>query len=176
LCGRTQFFNTVTSEIKTFSWGPELWLDINPTDKLNLGVAANFDYNDAKYSAQPTQNNNYVSQEYNVSADWQLPKGFFFATEFNYTINNQLSSGFNAKIPIWNASISKQFLKYNRGEIKLAATDLLNRNISISRASNQLFIEDKEVNTLRRFFLLSFIYSLSKSGLNNGGGVRVIKR
>lgn len=172
-----QFFNTKTNEIKTFSWGPELRLDINPNDKLNFGIGANLDYNDAKYSAQPTQNNNYVSQEYNVSADWQLPKGFFFATEFNYTINNQLSSGFNAKIPIWNASISKQFLKYNRGEIKFAATDLLNRNISINRTSNQLFIEDKEVNTLKRFFLLSFTYSLSKSGLNNGGGgVRVITR
>lgn len=174
-----QFVNTLANEIKTFSWGPELRLDINPNDKLSLALSANYDYNNTKYSALPAQNNNYLSHEYNASVDWQLPKSFFFSTELNYTINNQLSSGFNAKVPIWNASISKQFLKYNRGEIKFAATDLLNRNQGISRNSTQNFIEDREVNTLKRFFLLSFTYSLSKSGLNAGntpGGMRVITR
>jgi hypothetical protein len=81
-------------------------------------------------------------------------------------------------VPIWNASISKQFLRYNRGEIKLSATDLLNKNVGINRTTNQNYIEDSRVNSLRRFFMLSFTYSLSKTGLNNagGGGMRIITR
>jgi hypothetical protein len=82
-------------------------------------------------------------------------------------------------VPLWNASISKQFLKYNRGEFKLAVTDILNRNTSISRSTNQNYIEDREVNTLRRFFLIGFTYSLSKSGLNSANGqgtMRMISR
>jgi hypothetical protein len=175
-----QFINGVANTIQTLSMGPEIRFDINPAEKLNVGLRANFDYDKTKYSFQSANNNNYLWQEYNMSADWQMPANFFLSTEFTYTINSQRAAGFNMKIPIWNASISKQFLKFNRGEIKLSSYDLLNRNTGIQRTTNQNYIEDSEVNTLRRFFLLSFTYSLSKSGLNNGGGppggMRIIAR
>ena len=106
-----------------------------------------YNYNKTKYSLQSALNTNYLSQEYSASLDWQLPKLFFFSTDFTYTINSQRAAGFNAKVPIWNASISKQMLKYNRGEIKLSARDLLNKNIGISRNSNNNYIEDSRVKT-----------------------------
>jgi hypothetical protein len=174
-----QFINTVANEIRTFSIGPNLRLDMNPTEKLNISVGTGFNFNKTKYSLQSALNNNYLSQEYNTSLDWQMPKQFFFATEFTYTINSQRAAGFNTKVPIWNTSISKQVLKYNRGEIKFSARDLLNKNIGISRNTNNNYIEDSRVLTLRQFFLLSFTYSLSKTGLNNaggGGGMRMIPR
>lgn len=70
-------------------------------------------------------------------------------------------------------------LKFNRGELKLSARDLLNQNIGISRNTNNNYIEDSRYLTLKRFFLLSFTYSLSKTGLNNagqGGGMKIIMR
>lgn len=120
----------------------------------------------------------YFSQDYNASFDWRLPKGFFFATVFNYAINNQRAAGFNVTVPLWNACISKQVLKFTQGEIKLSARDLLNKNVGISRNTSNNYIEDSRVLTLRRFFLLSFTYTLSKTGLNNGngGGMRIITR
>jgi hypothetical protein len=174
----TQFINKQANDIKTFSVGPRLRIDMNPTDKLNLTVEGGVNYNKTNYSLQSALNNNYLSQEYGGSIDWQMPKGFFFSTEFNYTINSQRASGFNTKVPLWNASLSKQMLKFNRGELKLAVRDLLNQNIGISRNTNNNYIEDSRVLTLRRFFLLSFTYSLSKTGLNNagGGGMRIITR
>jgi len=174
-----QFINTVGNDIRTLSFGPELRLDMNPTEKLNVAVGAAYNYNKTKYSLQSALNSNYLSQEYSASVDWQMPKLFFFSTDFTYTINSQRAAGFNTKVPIWNASISKQMLKYNRGEIKFSAVDLLNRNIGISRNSNNNYIEDSRVKTLRQFFLLSFTYSLSKTGFNNvsdGGGMRMITR
>ncbi len=161
-----QFINTVGNDIKTFSIGPDVRLDMNPTEKINITFGAGFSYNKTKYSLQSALNTNYLSQEYNASLDWQMPKGFFFATDFTYTINSQRASGFNIKVPLWNASISKQMLKYNRGELKFSARDLLNKNIGISRNTNNNYIEDSRVLTLRQFFLLSFTYSLSKTGLN----------
>jgi hypothetical protein len=173
-----QFINRIGNDIRTFSFGPELRLDMNPAEKLNISVGSGFNYNKTKYSLQSALNTNYLSQEYNTSLDWQMPKGFFFSADFTYTINSQRASGFNSKVPLWNASISKQVLKFNRGELKFAARDLLNKNIGISRNTNNNYIEDSRVLTLRRFFLLSFTYSLSKTGLNNtgGGGMRVIMR
>lgn len=161
-----QFINSFANDIKTWSFGPEVRLDMNPTGKLNISLRVNLDYNNTRYSLQSAMNTNYLSQDYNASFDWQLPKLFFLSSDFTYTINSQRASGFNTKVPIWNASISKQFLRYNRGELKLSAADLLNRNIGISRTTNQNYIEDSRTNTLRRFFMLSFTYSLSKTGLN----------
>ncbi len=67
---------------------------------------------------------------------------------------------------------------FNRGELKLSAKDLLNKNIGINRGAYQNYIEDSRVNSLRRFFLLSFTYNLTKTGLSNeggGGNVRMIR-
>lgn len=173
-----QFINTVQNNIRTFSIGPDIRLDMNPTDKLNLSVNAGMNYNRTNYSLQAALNTNYLSQEYTASADWEMPKGFFFSTDFNYLINSQRAAGFNTKVPLWNASISKQVLKFNRGELKFSARDLLNKNVGINRNTNNNYIEDSRVLTLRQFFLLSFTYSLSKTGLNNagGGGMRIITR
>ncbi len=165
-----------TNKISTLTSGPNLRLDMNPTEKLNLSLSAGVNYSKSKYSIQSTKNSKYFNQEYSAEIDWQLPKGFFFATDFNYTVNNY-TAGFNAKVPLWNASISKQMLHFNRGELKFSVKDLLNQNIGISRSTNQNYIEDRQVNNLRRFFLLSFTYSLSKTGLNtagNGGGPKMI--
>jgi hypothetical protein len=176
LSGRTgyyktkQFINRQQNNIGTLMLGPELRLDMNPHDKLNVSLSANLDYNKTKYSLESSSDNSYFSKEYGASFDWQMPKSFFLSSDFTYTINSQLSVGFNRKVPIWNASLSKQFLKYKRGELKLSVYDLLNKNVGISRNSTQNYIEDSQVNTLRRFFLVSFTYSLSKTGLNNGGG------
>ena len=169
----------VTNTIKTLTIGPDVRLDMTPSNKLSIGIGAGINYNKIKYSLQSAQNTNYLSQEYTASLDWEMPKGFFFSTDFSYTINSQRAAGFNTKVPLWNASISKQMLKFNRGELKFAARDLLDKDIGINRNTNNNYIEDSRVLTLRQFFLLSFTYSLSKTGLNNagsGGGMRVMMK
>jgi hypothetical protein len=174
-----QFIDGVGNNIKTFSFGPSIRFDMNPTSKLNITVGTDINTNQSTYSLRSALNNTYLSQEYSASVDWELPKKFFFSTDFAYIINSQRSAGFNYKVPLWNASVSKQMLKFNRGELKLGVRDLLNKNIGISRTSNSNYIEDSRVFTLRRFFMLSFTYSLNKVGLNNGGGggnMRVFSR
>ena len=166
-----------TNKINTITLGPDIRVDMNPTDKFNVALMAGVNYSKSKYSVQSTRNSRYFNQEYSAEINWQLPKGFFFATDFNYRVTNPYSTGFSARVPLWNASISKQMLHFNRGELKLSVHDLLDENIAINRSTNQNYIEDTRVNSLRRFFLLSFTYSLTKTGLTNagsGGGPRMI--
>ena len=174
-----QFINDQQNIIQTLTVGPEIRLDMNPTDKLNLALSAGLNYSKSSYSLQSARSTKYFTQTYSSDISWQLPKLFFVATDFTYRINNQHADGFNAKVPLWNASISKQMLHYNRGELKFSVNDILNQNIGINRSSNQNYIEDSRVINLKRFFLLSFTYSLTKTGLNkagSGGGMRVITR
>ena len=173
-----QFINGLMNDIRTLRLAPELRFDINPNDKLNISLTTGINYTKSKYSLASDYNTEFISRNYEASADWQLPSKFFLSSDFSFVQNKQLSAGFNQEIPIWNASLSRQVLRFNRGEIKLSVNDILNRNTGIYRNSNQSYIEDVRVNTLKRFFLLSFTYSLSKTGLMNesGGNMRVIMR
>jgi hypothetical protein len=153
-------------------------LNMSPSDKFNLSLEASVSTSRTKYSVASARNSKYMVQEYELGFDWQMPKGFLLASDFNYRINNQYSNDFNTKVPAWNASLSKQMLHFNRGELKFTAKDILNKNIGINRSSNQNYIEDSRVNSLRRFFLLSFTYNLTKTGLgqSGGGGNKMIMR
>jgi hypothetical protein len=99
-----------------------------------------------------------------------LPKNFLLNQSFTYTINSGRAAGFNNSIPIWNASFSKFFMKNKKAELRVSAFDLLNKNAGISRNVSQNQIFDQQYNVINQYFLVSFVYSLQKSGL--GGGPR----
>jgi outer membrane beta-barrel protein/carboxypeptidase family protein len=166
------------NQINTAAVGPEVRLNTSPTEKLDVSIGAGVNYSNSKYSIQSKQNSKYFNQEYSTDLNWQLGRGFFFATNFVYTITNQYSTAFNTRVPLWNASFSKQMLRYKRGEMKFSVHDLLDKNTRTSRSTSQNYIEDTRVNSLRRFFMLSFTYSLSKTGLSDAGsgGPRMIMR
>lgn len=174
-----QFINGLANTIKTNTLSPNIRLDMNLSDRIGVTLSTTISFNNSKYSIDSSLSNKYINQEYSASTNIQLPKRFFFATDFDYIINGEPVQGFNAKVPLWNASISKQILHFNRGEIKFSVKDILNQNVGISRTTNQNYIEDTRVNNLRRFFMLSFTFSLSKIGLQQegrGGGLRFISK
>ncbi|MHA4843078.1 outer membrane beta-barrel protein [Flavitalea antarctica] len=165
-----QFINNAANEIRNFNLGPEVRLDLNFDTKFYMSVGAEVRYSNTSYTLPGAQDASFVVQEYFTELNWELPAKFFFNTRYTYTINTQQADGFNTRFPLWNAYLSKQFLKYNRGEFKITAFDILNENVGISRTANQNFIEDKRVNNLQQYFLLSFTYSLSK----NSAGFRPV--
>jgi hypothetical protein len=173
------FINGAENLISTWNAGPDVRIEINATEKLNLSFSAGVNYYKTLYSLQQSLNTEYLNQQYSTEINWQLPRSFYFNTEFTYAINSQRASGFNTKVPLWNAFISKQFLPFKRGEIKLSAFDLLKQNVGISRSTNQNYFEDKRIKNLQRYFLLSFTYNLTKNGLNAPGArgdIHIIKR
>jgi len=164
------------NKINTVSIGPQLRLDVSPTQKLNLSLTGGLNFSKSQYSIESARNSKFINQEYSAQMDWQLPKRFFFSSDLNYSVYNYMS-GLATKVPLWNASISKEMLHFNRGELKFSVNDILNKNVRISHNANQNYVEDSRVNSLRRFFLLSFTYSLSKTGLDKSGpGMKVMMR
>jgi hypothetical protein len=118
----------------------------------------------------PTLNTNFLTKVFGADMTNYLPFNIVLNQSFNYAINTGRAEGFNTSIPIWNASFSKFFMKNKRAEIKMSAFDLLNKNIGISRNVSQNQIVDRSYNVISQYFLLTFTYSLQKSGL--GGGAR----
>ncbi|MBN8666335.1 MAG: outer membrane beta-barrel protein [Chitinophagales bacterium] len=175
-----QYSNGAKNEIRNTSIDPRVEITKVIKNKVDLSVFAGITLSRATYSLQSNLNNNYVTREWGGNIGWELPKNFYLSTDFEYRVNTQRAEGFNIKVPMWNAAISKQFLKFNRGELKLSVHDLLNKNQGIQRNTNANYIEDVSNTILRRFFMLSFTYSLNKMGANPPGGpgmnMRVIRR
>ena len=175
-----QFINTNRNNIYNISFDPSVEISKSFKDKIDLTLRGGVTFNKAKYSLQSSLNNNYLTQDYSIDAGWQLPKNFYLSTDFTYTISSKRSEGYNARVPLWNASFSKLFLKYNRGEMKISVHDLLNENQAIVRTTNSNYIEDQSNRVLKRFYLLSFTYSLNKMSANASGpggrGNMIIRR
>lgn len=168
------FINLQRNAITTFSLGPNVDYNFTLDDKITIDASARLSINHAKYSLQELASNNYLQQDYNLDITNYFTHGFILNNQFNYILNTGRADGFNTKIPLWNASFAKTFLKNKRGEIKLSVQDILNKNTGITRSNNFGYIVDEKYNVLQRYFLLSFTYNLNKS-TGTGGAKAVIK-
>lgn len=169
------FVNGERNAINTVSIGPYINYNLSIDNKIDFSITGRVSYNTSTYSLQPEANNKYFRHNYGAELTNYLPWGIVLSNQFNYIINTGRSEGYNANIPLWNASIAKGVLKNRRGEIKFSMADILNKNTGISRTVNQGYITDEKYNVLQRYFLFSFTYSLNKAGLNGGGPRAVIK-
>lgn len=169
--------NDVENRTRRLEIRNTLRLEYRFKEIIDLSTSAAITYNQTKYSLNTSLNQSFVNQNYDVEGNMKLSKTLNVSSTLDYSIYNFAGSSFNQKVPIWNASISKFFLKNNKGELKLSVVDMLNRNVGINRIAQVNFVQDERIRSLGRYFQLSFTYSLkSFMGGIPTGGVRVIQR
>jgi len=154
------------------SVGPSFTYTYSLDEVLDINLTARHTYSITNNALNSALNTNYLTRVYGADVTNYLPFAIVLNQTFNYTINEGRAPGYNTAIPIWNASISKFFLKNKRAELKISAFDILNKNIGVSRNVSQNQIVDQSYNVINQYFLIGFTYSLQKSGLtgNNGQG------
>ena len=164
------YANGILNTIVTKSTGPSMSYTYIVDDVIDINLTARYSFSQTSNEVNPTLNTNFLTKVFGADMTNYLPLNIVLNQSFNYAINTGRAEGFNTAIPIWNASFSKFFLKNKRAEIKMSAFDLLNKNIGISRNVSQNQIVDRSYNVISQYFMLTFTYSLQKSGL--GGGAR----
>ncbi|MBY0542473.1 MAG: outer membrane beta-barrel family protein, partial [Sphingobacteriaceae bacterium] len=80
-------------------------------------------------------------------------------------------AGFDTKYTLINAYISRQFFK-NKGTFKLSGNDLLDQNTGVERNGGGNTITDLNYNVLKRYYMLSFTYSLGNAAKSTTGGMQ----
>lgn len=133
----------------SLSGGLQLEMDL---DSLDITIGNNFSYNQANSTLY--NNTPYYSQRYTARLKWQLPLHFLIKSDVSYTVNSQLSDGYNLNFFIWNAEISKAFLKTENLILSLIGNDILNQNVIAQRQINGNVITDNRTTIISRYFLL----------------------
>jgi hypothetical protein len=167
------FINGSKNQIVNMGINPSVALSYSKDDKIDIRTTATLRFSKATYSLQEQLNTNYLTQTYGAEMTNYLPLGLVLNNNFTYTINTGRADGYNTKVPFWNASIAKSFLKNKRAELKLTVFDLLNENIGITRSANQNYIEDQCYSVLQRYLLATFTFRLHKSAASGGPQITI---
>jgi hypothetical protein len=169
------YANGLLNTIVTKSAGPSFSYTFQLEEVMDIDLSTRYSFSNTNNAVNAGLNTNFLTKVFSADVTNYLPFNFILNQSMNYTVNSGRAAGFNTAIPIWNASVSKYFMKNKRAELKMSAFDLLNKNIGISRNVSQNQIVDQEYNVISQYFLLSFTYSLQKSGLANKGRAMTIR-
>jgi hypothetical protein len=145
---------------------------VSNMDKLDLIVGISGTLFRDKYSVNVSSNTKYYTLSPNVDISYLLPGNIRIQTDLTFNKLSGRGAGFDTEYTLINAFISRQFFK-NKGTFKLSANDLLNQNTGIERNGGANTITDLNYNVLKRYYMLSFTYSLGAAvgRTNNGPGM-----
>ena len=148
-----------------------------PGDNFESNLSATMNWQITAYEFS-TLEQAYLNQTYVAETSWRFLQHYRLDAGLRYMIYQGRTSDFDQEIPLLEVSFSRRFLKNNNGELSFSAYNLLDRELGVTQRADANFLEQQVTNSLGRYFLLSFTYSLNRhlnamDGIGRGGGGRM---
>lgn len=146
-------------------------LEVNySSDSLECSLAVDFSYTNPKNSLSTLNSSAFTTQTYDVGVSWTLPWKLKIASEVSYTINGgQRAEGYAVNYLIWNAMISRSFLKTENLIVSIMGNDLLNQNISAQRQVYGNVVTDDKTTIISRYILLKLTMKFNNNKTKESG-------
>ncbi|CAH0216091.1 hypothetical protein SRABI27_02109 [Pedobacter sp. Bi27] len=136
---------------------------VTNVDKFDLTGGITGSYTNSSFSAQQSANTQFYTINPSFDVSYVLPANIRLAIDIDYFRNFGGGDLYNQEYTLLNPYISRQFFK-NRGTFKFSVNDALNQNTGVSRTATGTSIQDVNFNVLKRYYMLSFTYSLTRIG------------
>lgn len=133
-------------------------------ENLELELRPRYGIQTVHNTVQTTANRTVHSFGGSFNATYITPIGITLNTDLNFTATRGYAQGYDENKWMWNAEIGYQFLRGKNATVAVRAYDLLRQNSNISRTINANYIEDMSVNSLGRYFMVSFAYKFNTFG------------
>ncbi len=138
-------------------------------DLLDITLNASVNYTLAQNSIRKNSNRETTDYAFGGNTNINLPWNMFFSTDVNWRIFTGYTNGFNRNNVMWNAQVSKNFLKNNAATVRLKVYDILQQQgSSPTRTISGETINDTEYNTLGSYFMVHFVYRINTLGKESG--------
>lgn len=131
---------------------------------IDLQVGARMSLNFTSYSENSELDQSFLQSNYYTDLLVNLGETWALSTSFDYILYSGEAFASGQNIPLWQAQLSKLFLRNDKGQLKLTVFDLLNQNRGFTRNSALNYVEELRSNALGRYLMLSFTYSLTALG------------
>lgn len=163
------FVNEVENQTRRLTPSSNLRITYQLKSYLDINIGTGINYTQTNYSVQSELNQSFMTYTHNASIRANWPEKWQFETGLNLAQFRGQAGVFNEDIPIWTASISRFLLAKDRGELKIIAYDLLNRNQGISRVAELNYIEDQRILSLGRYIMVEFRYNINSTPSTSRG-------
>lgn len=171
--------NETQFDVDQLTLGGNLRYTFTYKEFFDLSLATNLSQQRTNYESGQ-QDQKYFNKTYTAESNINFLKVYRLSGNLNYMQYQNQSNNSTISIPMLNMSFSRYILKANAGEIKLSVNNLLDRRLGISQSANTLYFERQTMNSLGRYFMLSFTYAINRhlnpmgGGRRGGGGQRMI--
>jgi hypothetical protein len=145
---------------------------------LDLTLSSQLSYQKTDYEFNQADQL-YLNQTHSAQANLTFLKNYQFLGDFDYMMYNSQSTGFSQSIPILNLALSRFILKNKAGELKLSVNNALDKTLGVTQTASANYFEIQTINSLGRYFMVSFTYALNKHLNPMGarrGGIRMIRQ
>jgi hypothetical protein len=102
----------------------------------------------------------YFNQMTRINFLWNVSYDFIYTTDLNYLYNGILTGEKNPNIYYLDCGLSRKLFSQNQGEIRFAVYDIFDNSNSYSRVITGSFYQETRRNSLGRYYVFSFKYSL----------------
>ncbi|MBR1521637.1 MAG: TonB-dependent receptor [Bacteroidaceae bacterium] len=140
-------------------------------DWFEVSINGNVDYNSSRNSVITTGNLDTWSFSYGTEFNFNFDNGISFSTDISESSRRGYSSAsMNTNELLWNAQVSKSFLKGNALTVSLQWNDILQNRSNISRTIDAYRSSDSRYNAIYSYGMLHVIYKLNIFGGKNSNG------
>ncbi len=159
------FVNSVKNMTTTRGYGFRLNISKYVENKFDFYISPGFTWNRSTATVNTAANAEYWQLEGWAQARVMFLKKFEIGTDANTQIR-QKDPRFpaNNSFTTWNAALTKRFFKNNELELKLGLYDILNQNRGYQRSFNSYSFTESYYTTLKRYWLLTLTWNISKNG------------
>ena len=156
------YINSQKNETKNFTPNGELDIQIE-TDTIEIHVGGGVSYNSSSSSLNTRSDQSYYNTFYTASLEFTFPGKFRIESDAKYTRNYGREDDYNLNYLIWNASLSKTFLKSENLILSLTFNDILNQNINLNRNVQDNVIRDVKSEVVGRYFLFKIQFKFNSN-------------
>ncbi|RXF71686.1 outer membrane beta-barrel family protein [Arcticibacter tournemirensis] len=168
--GNTYFslVDNILNKTRSFNYSGGLRISKYKQKKYDFYTNFGPNYNTSESSLQKDLNNNGAGFNGDASFNVYLPGKFRIGSDCNYEYRAKTKSfDENFERFIWNASLSKTFLKQDALKLSVTGYDLLDQNKGFNRSAGGNYISQTSYTNIRRYFMFSLVWDFNKMG----GGV-----
>jgi hypothetical protein len=144
---------------KQSALGGDLILSSNISQNIDFMINGRLSCNKSANSQQSEPDTRYWSLFSGAHVNIILFSRLVFNTSYTFSGNFQAGRP-NTVTNLINCSLGYKCLRNNAGQLSFAASDLLNQNNNFSRSSTELYTLTHTGNTLGRYYMLTFTYTL----------------